>query len=173
MKHSAERRRREGERAWKRGWIEGCRVSARVGVEDSYTLGAYSCRVPNTFFPRAGNMYVRLQCVHRNCLHRGKSHISCVTRATETRWNAFLAWPAPPFELLPFFRVARHASPSPLSPPFSLATFSGCFLLRLSSCVAFSWTFVRCPCKYQSSHRSRDNLQFFWIIIRRASLVNL
>lgn len=28
--------------------LQGKRV--RVGVEDSYTLGAYSCRVPNTFF---------------------------------------------------------------------------------------------------------------------------
>lgn len=46
----------------KEGWIEGCVRGKRVGAgrveEDSYTLGAYSCRVPNTFFPRACNTYV-------------------------------------------------------------------------------------------------------------------
>lgn len=49
--------------------MEGWRVSVGVGVEDSYTLGAYSCRVPNTFFPRAGNMYVGCNaCIEIACI---------------------------------------------------------------------------------------------------------
>lgn len=64
-------REREGRCVKKRG---GSRVvrGKRVGVggveEDSYTLGAYSCRVPNTFFPRACNTYVgRDACIEIAC----------------------------------------------------------------------------------------------------------
>lgn len=48
--------------------VRGKRVGVGGVEEDSYTLGAYSCRVPNTFFPRACNTYVgRDACIEIAC----------------------------------------------------------------------------------------------------------